>query len=411
MALLTLALLTGALLGAVGMAVPMRRRVGQLRSEIDDAATRLGQAASARAAAEAESRLLLTQNHQLTDQASGDNSVLRALAPVAEKLGQVQSQVGLLERERAQQYGQLAELLQEARLADARLLSTTHSLASALRSNSARGQWGEIQLRRVVEAAGMLPRVDFLEQATINVVSTETGSTSARPDMVVHLPGNKQLVVDAKVPLSAYLEAHGQTGGHIDPQQPVPEDRRTALLVQHAKALRQHVDALARKKYWDGTENSPELVVCFIPAESVLSSALQADPSLLDYAFSRNVALASPVSLLAILKGTAFSWRQEVLTENARELFTLSRELYERLGTMGGHVAKLGNSLRSSVERYNSFVGTLESRVLPTARKINAFDAGSLDQSDQAAVPAVDATPRLLGAPELIDGEEVERSA
>jgi DNA recombination protein RmuC len=358
-----------------------------------------------------------SQNRSLTARSSEETNVLRALAPVAEKLTQVQRQVGLLERDRVEQYGQLAQQLQEARDADARLLSTTHSLAAALRSNSARGQWGEVQLRRVVEAAGMIARVDFVEQATYTrAADTEgaaggAGSTS-RPDMVVQLPGNKQLVIDAKVPLSAFLQAQ-----ELDEDGPDGAGRagdKAALLQQHAKALRAHIDTLAKKKYWEGTNNSPELVICFIPVESILSSALRADPGLLDYAFSRNVALASPVSLLAILKSAAFSWRQEVLTDNARELFELSRQLYERLGTMGGHVAKLGSSLKASVEKYNSFVGTLETRVLPTARRIGAFDAASLDSvpagagtgTDKPAfqgVQAVEATPRLLGAPELLD--------
>ncbi len=229
--------------------------------------------------------------------------------------------------------------------------------------------------------------------------------------MVVQLPGNKQLVIDAKVPLSAFLQAQELDGVEAGGR----EAEHAALLQQHAKALRAHIDTLAKKKYWEGTNNSPELVICFIPVESILASALRADPGLLDYAFSRNVALASPVSLLAILKSAAFSWRQEVLTDNARELFELSRQLYERLGTMGGHVAKLGSSLKASVEKYNSFVGTLETRVLPTARRIGAFDAASLDAVPAGAGPeksafsgiqAVEATPRLLGAPELLDGTD-----
>jgi DNA recombination protein RmuC len=160
------------------------------------------------------------------------------------------------------------------------------------------------------------------------------------------------------------------------------------------------VDALAGKKYWDAVGGSPELVLCFLPAESMLSAALQADPGLLDYSFARNVGLVSPVSLLAALKSVAFAWRQDMLTENAREIFDLSRQLYERLGTLGEHVAKLGNSLKGSVEKYNAFVGTLESRVLPTARRINAFDPTSLDNA-KAPAP-LESTPRLLAAPELI---------
>ncbi len=437
--LVLLAFVLGCALGAFLVARPLRHRADELRSELDDAAARLGSTTTDLAAAVAQRDILQQHNRELSGKTSTDNDVLRALAPVAEKLTQVQRQVGLLERDRVEQYGQLARQLEESREADARLLATTHSLAGALRSNSARGQWGEVQLRRVVEAAGMLSRVDFLEQ-----VSIPTGSDGerARPDMVVQLPGDKQLVIDAKVPLTAFLaaqELQGTAEGQAQADGGT-EFRRDELLRQHGKALRAHIDALARKKYWEGVANSPELVICFIPVESVLSEALRADPELLDYAFSRNVALASPVSLLGILKGAAFSWRQAVLTDNARELFDLSKQLYERLGTMGGHVTRLGASLKTSVERYNSFVGALESRVLPTARRIGAFDSASLDVVDAAvggtdglhdsqgadvsllgaaraqragspASPgysgaAIDATPRSLTAHELLDGTD-----
>ncbi|MBG6179819.1 DNA recombination protein RmuC [Arthrobacter sp. CAN_A1] len=404
-----LAVLIGGILGAAGMAWAARLRVQRLSEELDDVGGRLGSTSTALAAAAAENRMLATQNRELTTRTAGDQSVLRALAPVADKLNHLQSQVGILERDRVEQFGQLAEQLREARHSDAQLLSTTHSLTAALRSNSARGQWGEVQLRRVVEAAGMLPRVDFLEQATITL-NAGAKDTSARPDMIVQLPGGKQLVVDAKVPLAAFLDAQELPEG---PEQGEGSStQREALLQQHAKALRAHIDALARKRYWQGVENTPELVVCFIPVESVLSSALRADPGLLDYAFTRNVALASPVSLLTILKGAAYSWRQDILTEHAKELFELSRQLYDRLGTMGEHVTKLGNSLKTSVEKYNSFVGTLESRVLPTARRINEFDSASLasahpaEKSSQLRVSPVESTPRLLSAAELLNPKD-----
>ncbi|MDQ0735645.1 DNA recombination protein RmuC [Arthrobacter agilis] len=390
--LVLLAFLIGCAVGAYLVARTLRLRAEGLRTELDDATARLGRTTTELAAAAAQRDLLQQHNRELTGKTSTDNDVLRALAPVAEKLTQVQRQVGLLERDRVEQYGQLARQLEESREADALLLSTTHSLAGALRSNSARGQWGEVQLRRVVEAAGMLSRVDFLEQ--VSFTAGDDGER-ARPDMVVQLPGDKQLVIDAKVPLSAFLAAQELAGSAEEPGDGDAAGygaRRSELLKQHSKALRAHIDALARKKYWEGAANSPELVICFIPVESVLSEALRADPELLDYAFSRSVALASPVSLLGILKGAAFSWRQAVLTDNARELFDLSKQLYERLGTMGGHVTRLGTSLKTSVERYNSFVGALESRVLPTARRIGAFDSASLDAVEAAVEGADGAT-------------------
>ncbi|MDQ0117441.1 DNA recombination protein RmuC [Pseudarthrobacter defluvii] len=394
-------LLLGALAGAGATYFSLRRNSHALESDFDQVSSRLSEVTAQLAAADAERRLLAAQNRELGEARTQDGSVLRALAPVAEKLSAVQQQVALLERDRVEQYGQLAQQLQEARLSDEQLIRSTHALESALRSNSARGQWGEVQLRRVVEAAGMLRHVDFVEQ-----VHSAGHDSTVRPDLVVQLPGEKQLVVDAKVPLSSYLEA--QELGSVDPRlapagpQSANDGRnRQALLAAHAKALRAHVDALGTKKYWDIPGNSPELVVCFIPAESILAAALTADAGLLDHALSRNVVLASPSTLLAVLKSVAFTWRQDVLTDSARELFELARQLYDRMGTLGENVTKLGSSLKTSVDRYNAMVGTLEARVLPTARKLN-----SLEETGLVAPPLVEVQPRALVAPELQgDGE------
>jgi DNA recombination protein RmuC len=397
-----LMLLLGALAGAAATYFTLRRNSHALEADFDQVSSRLSEVTAQLAAADAERRLLAVQNRELGEARTQDGSVLRALAPVAEKLSAVQQQVALLERDRVEQYGQLAQQLQEARLSDEQLIRSTHALESALRSNSARGQWGEVQLRRVVEAAGMLRHVDFVEQ-----VHSAGHDSAVRPDLVVQLPGDKQLVVDAKVPLSSYLEA--QELGAVDPRpgqssglQSANDGRnRQALLAAHAKALRAHVDALGTKKYWDIPGNSPELVVCFIPAESILAAALTADAGLLDHALSRNVVLASPSTLLAVLKSVAFTWRQDVLTDSARELFELARQLYDRMGTLGENVSKLGSSLKSSVDRYNAMVGTLEARVLPTARKLN-----SLEETGLVTPPVVEVTPRALVAPELQGDEE-----
>jgi DNA recombination protein RmuC len=399
-------LLLGAFAGAAAVFFVLRRNAKGLEEDFDAVSSRLSEVSAQFAAADAERRLLAAQNRELGEARTQDGSVLRALAPVAEKLSAVQQQVALLERDRVEQYGQLAQQLQEARLSDEQLIRSTHALESALRSNSARGQWGEVQLRRVVEASGMLRHVDFVEQ-----VHSAGGDSSVRPDLVVQLPGEKQLVVDAKVPLSSYLEAQElgadvrpADGSSTRPSGPVSSNgQRTqqALLAAHAKALRAHVDSLSSKKYWDIPGNSPELVICFIPAESILAAALMADAGLLDHALSRNVVLASPSTLLAVLKSVAFTWRQDVLTDSARELFELARQLYDRMGTLGENVTKLGSSLKSSVDRYNAMVGTLEARVLPTARKLN-----SLEESGLAAPPVVEVTPRALAAPELQSGDE-----
>ncbi|MET3809625.1 DNA recombination protein RmuC [Arthrobacter sp. UYEF3] len=390
-----LMLLIGAVAGAAFTFVVSRRRSAALEGDFDGVSARLSEVSAQFAAADAERRLLSAQNRELGEARSQDGSVLRALAPVAEKLTAVQQQVSLLERDRLEQYGQLAQQLQEARLSDEQLLRSTHALESALRSNSARGQWGEVQLRRVVEAAGMLRHVDFYEQ-----LHSAGSENTVRPDLVVQLPGGKQLVVDAKVPLTAYLEAQelGTSAWGLGSGQSAQLSQHS-LLASHAKALKGHVDALSNKKYWEIPGNAPELVVCFLPAESILAAALTADPALLDYALSRNVVLASPGTLLAVLKSVAFTWRQDVLTDSARELFELGQQLYERMGTLGENVSKLGSSLKTSVDRYNSLVGTLEARVLPTARKLNALDASGL-----ATPVTVEATPRSLAAPELQQG-------
>lgn len=399
-------LLLGALAGAAAVFLVLRKNTRGLEEDFDAVSSRLSEVSAQFAAADAERRLLAAQNRELGEARTQDGSVLRALAPVAEKLTAVQQQVALLERDRVEQYGQLAQQLQEARLSDEQLIRSTHALESALRSNSARGQWGEVQLRRVVEASGMLRHVDFVEQ-----VHSAGHDSGIRPDLVVQLPGEKQLVVDAKVPLSSYLEAQ-ELGAAQDlrpdsgARQAGPlsgSDRRNqqALLAAHAKALRAHVDSLSSKKYWDIPGNSPELVICFIPAESILAAALMADAGLLDHALSKNVVLASPSTLLAVLKSVAFTWRQDVLTDSARELFELARQLYDRMGTLGENVTKLGSSLKSSVDRYNAMVGTLEARVLPTARKLN-----SLEESGLAAPPVVEVTPRALAAPELQSDHE-----
>ncbi|WP_461164856.1 DNA recombination protein RmuC [Arthrobacter sp. R4-81] len=396
-----LMLLLGALTGAVVTFVMFRRRNVALEQDFDGVSARLSEVSAQFAAADAERRLLAAQNRELGESRNQDGSVLRALGPVAEKLSAVQQQVSLLERDRLEQYGQLAQQLQEARLSDEQLLRSTHALESALRSNSARGQWGEVQLRRVVEAAGMLRHVDFYEQ--LHSAGTDN---SVRPDLVVQLPGDKQLVVDAKVPLSSYLQAQESLATDVRSQPGSGANAQQLLLAAHAKALKAHVDSLSNKKYWDIPGNSPELVICFLPAESILAAALGADPGLLDYALNKNVVLASPGTLLAVLKSVAFTWRQDVLTDSARELFELGQQLYERMGTLGENVTKLGSSLKTSVDRYNSLVGTLEARVLPTARKLNALDASGL-----VTPAAVEVTPRSIAAPELQAELREEESA
>ncbi len=364
------------------------------------------------AAAEAEGAALaaqLEQQRMLTremaaqarnDQAIRDErerreqQVLRALAPVQDSLQAMQAKVDELERDRRQQYGTIAEQLRHAHTQSESLRSTTEALAGALRSNSARGVWGETQLRRIVESAGLTRYVDFDTQAS---VVSDAGA--GRPDLVVRLPGDKALAVDAKVPLDAYLEASaipvtatGEEGA-----------RRKLLLERHVKAVRAHVDALAKKSYWAGLSASPEFVVCFIPSESLLAAALEEDPSLLDYAFGRRVALASPVNLWAVLKTVAYTWTQQDVSDEARTLFELGNELYHRLGGLARHTDDLRRAIERTVASYNRFAGALESRVLVSARRFPGIDETKLDAV--APPQAIESAPRPLTATEFLSPE------
>ena len=336
------------------------------------------------------------QYEELRTKQEAENKILQALAPVSERLTEMQRTVSELEKQRSEQHGQISQQLRAALDSDELLRGTAEQLASALRSNSVRGVWGEVQLRRVVEAAGLIERVDFDVQSQI---SSDAGI--GKPDMVIHLPGGKNIAVDAKVPFTSYLEASKipftATGEEAA--------RRDALLKQHVTAVRSHIDALGKKSYWDGLAASPELVICFIPSEALISTAIEADPSLMDYAFSKKVALASPVTLWSVLKTVAFSWQQDVLTEDAAKLFDVGKELLGRLGAMAKHIDTLGRSITSTVKGYNAFVGSLESRVFPSARKLTEL-GNAADFPDE--LEGIESMPRELSAPELTEKAELE---
>jgi len=341
---------------------------------------------AARAAALATERDLLRERVvDLEAGSSQDRELAAVLGPLRDSLGRVERQVGVLERDRVEQYARLGEQLSAVTSSGEALREQTAALAGALRSSSARGTWGETQLRRVVEHAGMLARVDFVEQPT----ATGPGGGTARPDLVVQLPGGKHLVVDAKAPLSSYLEASTADPAHRD-----------RLLRAHARALRGHVDTLAAREYWIAFDPSPEMVVCFVPGDALLAAALEADPALHEDAMARKVVLASPATLMALLRTVAYTWQQDALAGSARELFEVGRELYGRLGTLGGHTAKLGRTLHRAVQDYNALVGTLERRVLVTARRMH--DLG-LTTDGIDAPPVVEAGTRPLTAVELLD--------
>ena len=324
------------------------------------------------------------------ERARSEHKVLEALAPVKETLRTMQTKVSELEQQRSLQYGALEQQLKESRTFGEELRATTESLASALSSNSVRGTWGEAQLRRLVEVAGLTAHVDFDTQQTM---STDTGTI--RPDMIINLPGGKTIVIDAKVPFNSYLEA-SQIPFTATGEQAA---RRETLLKAHVKAVRAHVDALSSKNYWTGFDFSPEFVLAFIPSESLLASALEADPTLLDYAFSKRVALASPVNLWAVLKTVAYTWQQQVVTDEAKKLFDLGNELYARLVSMTKHTEDLRKAIENTVKHYNGFVGALESRVLTTARKFPGIDPNKII----AESAEIHEAPRPITAGELVD--------
>jgi DNA recombination protein RmuC len=335
--------------------------------------------------AERQRRELVAQR----EREQAESKVLQALAPVRDSLQGMQKKVAELEEQRSRQHGELAQQLRSASESEERLRGTAEALASALRSNSTRGVWGETQLRSVVEAAGLLERVDFDVQSSI---TSDAGA--GRPDMVVHLPGGKNIAVDAKAPFNAFLEA-SQIPATASGEE---RARRDALLKQHVKAVRDHITTLGGKTYWAGLDASPEMVIAFIPSESLVSAAMEADPTIMEFAFGKRVALASPVTLWSVLKTVAFSWQQDVLTQDAKLLFDLSRELYSRLATTATHIDKLGRAIKGTVNDYNKFVGSLERQVLPSARKLGALDESKIIPS----LAGLEETPRELTAFELV---------
>ena len=339
-----------------------------------------------RAEAEAE-RKRAEQAKMLNEQ----SKVLSALAPVQKNLDALQAKVAQIEEGRKQEMGALGAQLKGLGEQQARLDRETSSLSAALRNNKVRGAWGEAQLRNIVESAGLLEHVDFDTQ----VVVAGAEGNSQRPDMVVHLPGGKTIPIDAKVPYADY-----QRACEI-PDTASPEDleRRAELLRAHAKALRDHVKTLGDKAYWNAFETAPDFVVAFIPNEALLQAAMEADPTLLDDAFARKVALTSPVTLWAVLKSVAYAWQQQSLTDDAKVLFDLSRELYERFAVLGDRANKLGAALTRTVTAYNQFASSLESRVLVTARKLQKLDQSKIIESVDLIDPDK-ANIRELTAPE-----------
>ena len=393
---LMLGLLVGAGLGIViGLLLGRRSAtppgvLEAIREQLTAAEVRVAQAQARSIALDEQLALARQRDTEREAREKQEGRVLEALAPVASTLRAMQLKVDELEQQRSRQHGELSQQLRSATEAEERLRATAESLASALRNNATRGVWGETQLRTLVESAGLINRVDFSTQQSI-----DADGVARRPDMVLRLPGGKSIAVDAKVPYNSYIEASAIPATAIGEE----EARRESLLADHAKRVKAHVDQLAAKNYFTGLDASPEFTIAFIPNEPLLAAALEKDPALLEYAFSKRIALASPVSLWAVLKTVAFTWQQEVLTDEAKLLFDLSKELYARVAKLAEHADTLGSAIERSVKAYNQFASSLETRVLVTARRLDG-----LDESKVIPTPrSIDEQPRPLTAAELTE--------
>ena len=344
----------------------------------------------------AQERLKSFQDNAKTDMEKRELAVKELVAPVGKSLETLDQKIAALEKERQGAYGELREHLKNLRSDQDKLRSETSSLVQALRSPATRGQWGEMQLKRTLEMAGLIEGVHYQQQVTVD---GEQGRQ--RPDIVVKLPGGKSIVIDAKAPIDAYLDSL---------KDGLPEIERIAALERHARHVRDHIKMLGGKAYWSQFD-TPEFVVLFLPGESYFSAALERDPSLLEAGVEQKVIPASPTTLISLLKAVAYGWQQEKLAKNAQEISDLGRELYGRISGFGDIMQKLGRSLGTALNSYNEAVGSLERRVLPSARRFQQMQVVGKDSDALLTIDAIEDSPRHLTAPEFTPDDTPQKKA
>jgi DNA recombination protein RmuC len=392
---LLLGILIGLILGAAGAAAVIKPNREQLRDELKsvsvDVLAQTGESLAQR---------LADQRSAEEQRASGEMAtrtaeIKRLVEPVQEKLGKVESELSRLERERRDSQVQLSEMVRTLTQGTDTLRKETGNLVSALKRPSTRGSWGEIQLRNVVEMAGMVSHCDFVEQSTI-----QTGEGQLRPDMLVRLPGEKLVVVDSKVPLDAYLSAlEAET-----------DEVREGHIARHAKQTREHISKLASKGYQRQFDSTPEFVVMFVPSDGIYQAALGHDPGLIEYGVQQQVLMATPTTLIGLLWAVHYGWQQELIAESAREIAESARELHRRLGRFVDPLAKIGKQLDSAVSSYNKAVGSFERGVVPQVRRIEA--AGANSEREVAAPAIVETTARpIIAQLESEPSEQLEESS